>query len=112
MARKRLTNGEKIKILTATNGRLSNGESLRSIARSYNVTPFQLREWKRNQVKISATLTKKKSAGTGMTGMLKPFEAPLIGYALDQRALGVPVTYGLLAVKTCHLSVGDRQLPC
>lgn len=83
--------------------RLAGGESLRSIARSFDVTPFQLREWKRNRVKISSTQTKKKSAGPGMTGMLKPFEAPLIGYALDQRALGVPVTYGTLVIKACQL---------
>ena len=103
MARKRLTNGEKVKILIDMDARLSNGESLKSVSRLYNVTPFQLREWRRNRARISATLTKKKSAGAGMTGFLKQFEAPIIGYALDQRALGVKVTYGDLVVRACQL---------
>lgn len=109
MARKRLTNGQKLRVLFDMDNRLSRGESLKSVARLHNVMPSQLREWRRNRAKLSSTLTKKKSCGTGNAGFLKEFEEHIIGYALDQRALGIPVTYKLLQVKACQFSPDFRQ---
>ena len=101
--RKRLTNGQRLKILADMDGRLANGESLKSIARLHGVQPNQLRDWRRNRAKLSSTLVKKRSSSGGRVGILKPFEEHLIGYALDQRAHGIFVTYGGLVVRACQL---------
>ena len=53
-------------------GRLANGESLKSIARLHGVQPNQLRDWRRNRAKLSSTLVKKRSSSGGRVGILKP----------------------------------------
>lgn len=109
MARKRMTNGQKLKILADMDERLARGESLKSIARLHGVVPFQLREWRRNRVKLASVLGKKKSSGRGRTGFLKHLEEPIISCALDQRTRGIPVNYALLVVKACQLSEQFRE---
>ena len=46
-----------------------------------------------------------------MKGILKPFEALLVDYSLEQRALGTPVTYNLLVAKACELCEEFRHKP-
>jgi hypothetical protein len=73
MPRNRLTNGQKLAIITDTNQRLNQNESLKSIARSHNVQPVQIRKWKRQLNPLTAKKKSKKSISSGRPGRLKDF---------------------------------------
>ncbi|KAG7352318.1 hypothetical protein IV203_008366 [Nitzschia inconspicua] len=63
MARKRLTNGQKLQIVRDCEQRLANNESLRSIARSYD-----------KQLLLANTKSTKKSTSRGAKGRLQEYE--------------------------------------
>lgn len=103
MARKRLTIGEKLKILTEVDKLVEDGHSLRSAAATVGIQPVQVRKWRQQRRDFEAMPRKKKSVGRGMESSIKHLEDPLIGWVLDQRAEGIPVTYKLLQVKAAQL---------
>lgn len=110
MARKRHTNGQKVKIIADLENRLANGESLKSVARLYGVYPQQLRAWRKVKEKLASTLSKKKSLNRGRPSSIKALEDDLIGWALEQRELGNPVNYMLLTIKAGQLSEEFRNI--
>ena len=58
MARKRLTASQKLKIIRDADERTTNGESLKSVCRSYGIQPNQVRDWRR---KVNALTQTRKS---------------------------------------------------
>ena len=93
MARKQLTNGQKLKIVSETAQRLASGESLRAVARSYAVDPSQIRKWRAKAVQLAQTKRSKKSLATGRKGRLKDHEEELMEWAFDLRGDGTALTY-------------------
>ncbi|KAG7342830.1 CENP-B N-terminal DNA-binding domain containing protein [Nitzschia inconspicua] len=74
MARKRLTNGQKLQIVRDCEQRLANNESLRSIARSYGLQGKQIRNWRDKQLLLANTKSTKKSTSHGAKGRLQEYE--------------------------------------
>ena len=99
MARKRLTNSQKLRIVADAKQRLQLGESLKSIARSYDIQPVQIRKWTTLQVKLSSTKQSKKSLNQGFIGRLDPYEDEIMLWASKQRDAGFPLAYHHLVIK-------------
>ena len=93
MPRKRLTASEKLKIIADANDRMANGESLKSVCRSYAIQPHQLREWRGKTNALTQVRKNLKSLHTGLKGRLHNFEEPIIAWVLELREHGVPLTY-------------------
>ncbi|KAG7346841.1 hypothetical protein IV203_005910 [Nitzschia inconspicua] len=74
MARKRLTNGQKLQNVRDCEQRLANNESLRSIARSYGLQGKQIRMWRDKQLLLANTTSTKKSTSRGAKGRLQEYE--------------------------------------
>ena len=110
MARKQLTNGEKIKIVNETAQRLANGESLRAIARSFEVAPSQIRIWRAKVVQLAQTKRSKKSLATGRKGRLNDHEEVLMDWAFNLRNAGHGLTYWHLVAKAAEVCDGFGNL--
>jgi len=65
MARKRLTNGQKLSILNDCMARQAMGESLRSVAHSHGIQPVQIRKWKLKTNQLSSSKRRNKSLSRG-----------------------------------------------
>jgi transposase-like protein len=61
MAPRRWSVSDKLKMIASANERMAEGESLRSICRSFTIQPNQLRDWKRDVDKLSRSKKNKKS---------------------------------------------------
>jgi hypothetical protein len=109
MPRNRLTNGQKLAIITDTNQRLNQNESLKSIARSHNVQPVQIRKWKRQLNHLTAKKKSKKSISSGRPGRLKDFEEEIMGWAFQKRDAVIPLQYRNLIIKACELNDDFRN---
>ncbi|KAG7359208.1 DDE superfamily endonuclease [Nitzschia inconspicua] len=110
MARKRLTNGQKLQIVRDCEQRLANNESLRSIARSYGVQGVQIRQWRDKQSLLAATKSTKKSTSRGAKSRLQEYEDEIMTWAFHQREAGVPLTYKHLVVKAGQVWPEFRKL--
>ena len=110
MARKQLTNGQKLKIVNQTAQRLTTGESLRSIARSFAVDPSQIRKWRAKAVQLAQTKRSKKSLVTGRKGRLKDHEEVLMEWAFNLRDEGMALTYWDLVRKAIEVCDGFGNL--
>ena len=110
MARKQLTNGQKIKIVDETAQRLASGESLRAIARSFAVDPSQICKWRVNVVQLAQTKRTKKSVATGRKGRLKDSEDILMEWAFNLRDAGTALTYKHLVRKAIEVCDGFAEL--
>ena len=110
MARKQLTNGQKIKIVDETAQRLASGESLRAIARSFAVDPSQIRKWRAKVVQLAQTKRTKKSVATGRKGRLKDNEDVLMEWAFNLRDAGMGLTYKHLVRKAIEVVDGFAEL--
>ena len=67
------------------------------------IQPCQLRKWQRNKVKLIGTPKNKKLLGRGKKSSIAHLEPQIIGWVLDQRALGIPLTYKVLQVKISQM---------
>jgi hypothetical protein len=110
MARRRLTNGEKLAIVRAADERLANGESLRSIARSFNVQGVQIRKWQAKMLQLAQTRRSAKSINKGRIGRLNQWEEEIMMWALQMRDAGVPLSYRHLVIKASELDAGFNEL--
>jgi hypothetical protein len=110
MARKQLTNGQKIKIVNETAQRIASGESLRSAARLFNVEPTQIRKWRAKVVQLAQTKRSKKSLATGRKGRLKDHEEELMEWAFSLRHDGVPLGYSRMVTKAIEICDGFGNL--
>ena len=110
MARKQLTNGQKIKIVNETAQRIASGESLRSVARSFDVEPTQIRKWRAKVVQLAQTKRSKKSLATGRKGRLKDHEEELMEWAFSLRHDGVPLGYSRMVTKAIEICDGFGNL--
>ncbi|KAG7347041.1 DDE superfamily endonuclease [Nitzschia inconspicua] len=93
MARKRLTNGQKLQIVRDCEQRLANNEPVRSIARSYGLQGKQIRNWRDKQLLLANTKSTKKSTSRGAKGRLQEYEDEIMTWAFYQRDAGVPLAY-------------------
>jgi len=111
MARKHLTNGQKLSILNDCMARQAMGESLRSVARSHGIQPVQIRKkWK---LKTNQLLSYKRGNGSlsrGREGRLGPFEEQIIGWALNKREAGFAIKYGHLRLYAIRLNPAFGEL--
>ena len=110
MARKRHTIAEKLRILSDAEARLALGESMRSIARSYNLQGGQIRDWKKKHVKLASFKRTKKSLARGAKSCLAPFEDKIMTWAMQLQDAGVPLQYRHLMIKTGEIWPAFRQL--
>ncbi|KAG7364517.1 DDE superfamily endonuclease [Nitzschia inconspicua] len=111
MARKRYNIGQKLKLLDEFETLRQQGYSRRKAAASLGVQPIQIRKWTHNRPVMQQCPRKKKSICKGRLSALKHLEQPLIGWCLDQRAEGIPVTYALLQIRAGQLDEEFRQRP-
>ncbi|KAG7364014.1 hypothetical protein IV203_037216 [Nitzschia inconspicua] len=109
MARKRYNIGQKLKMLDEFAKLRQQGYSLRKAAASLGVQPTQIRKWTHNRPVMQQCPRQKKSICKGRVSAIKHLEQPLIGWCLDQRAEGIPLTYALLQVKAGQLDEEFRQ---
>ena len=110
MARKYLSNGEKLTILQDLDLRTAQGESLKSVARSYGLDPSQIRKWRAKRLELTQTKTKAKTLGKGRPSSIKHLEDRIVGWALDMRARGVPLKYRELQVRAARLDPNFAEL--
>ncbi|KAG7368805.1 DDE superfamily endonuclease [Nitzschia inconspicua] len=110
MARKRLTNGQKLQIVRDCEQRLANNESLRSIARSYGLQGKQIRNWRDKQLLLANTKSTKKSTSRGAKGRLQEYEDEIMTWAFYQRDAGVPLAYKHLVIKAGQVWPEFRNL--
>ena len=99
MARKQYTHAQKLRIVADADERLAQGESLRSIARFYNIQGVQIRSWKKQEMQLALTKRTKKSLSCGAVGRLHQFEEEIMCWAIFQRDAGVPLAYRHVMVK-------------
>ncbi|KAG7372235.1 Tc5 transposase [Nitzschia inconspicua] len=111
MTRKRYNIGQKLKLLDEFETLRQQGYSRRKAAASLGVQPIQIRRWTHNRPVMQQCPRKKKSICKGRVSALKHLEEPLMSWCLDQRAEGIPVTYGLLQIKAGQLDEEFRQRP-
>ena len=103
MQKKYYSLSEKLRILSTTNQRLEQGESLRSIAESFGVQGNQLRRWQQKRNQFIRTKKTRKALTTGRVSCLKHLEAELIQWFLDLREAGVAINYRALCIKAARL---------
>ena len=108
MAQKCYTNGKKLKILEEVDRQVAQGNSLRSVAKAVGVQPAQIRDWRCKKATIQSLPCKKKLISRGNPSTIKHLEEQVIGWALDQRADGIPLTYGILQIKAAQLDKAFR----
>ena len=101
--RKCLSNGEKLKMLEEVDRRrLAQGNSLRR-PKALGVQPIQIQNWRRQRAQLQQVPWKNRSVHRGKESCIKHLEQALIGWCLDQRAVGIPVYYATLQVKAAQL---------
>ena len=69
------------------------GESWRGIARSFNVQATQLKGWCSDLPRLEASSNTNFTLHTGRQSILAPYEERIVGWILEQRDRGVPVSY-------------------
>ena len=110
MPKKYLSNGQKLTILEDLDLRTAQGESLKSVARSYGLDPSQIRKWRAKRLELTQTKTKAKTLGKGRPSTIKHLEDRIVGWALDMRARGVPLKYRELQVRAARLDPNFAEL--
>ena len=111
MARKRLTASQKLKIIRDADERTTNGESLKSVCRSYGIQPNQVRDWRRKVNALTQTRKSLKSLHTGFKGRLHNFEEPIIAWVLEMREHGVPLTYKHVVLRAIQVDPTFADVP-
>ncbi len=100
MIKKFLRITDKLKILEQANNRQLNVESPRSIARSINVQPNQIRRWRGQRHQMVRAKKAKKTLTPGRTSSMIHLEADLVQWFLDLRETGICLSYRALCRTT------------
>ena len=103
MPRTNISVGRRLMILRDLETRQSNGESLKSVARSHGVQPSQIRRWKANKDKLSRAKNSKKTVASGRKPSFLHLEDELMGWAFALRDEGKPVKYSHIQLEACKM---------
>lgn len=110
MVRTRFTVSQKLAVIADANQRMGNGESLKSVCRSYNIQPNQLRDWKRKVDDLARGRKHLKALHGGLKGRLHAFEEPIVGWILEMREHGVPLCYKHVVLKAIQVDPTFAEL--
>ena len=103
MPRKTYTSKEKLNILSAVEQGLAEGKSLRSLARSFDVQPKQLRNWKNNKTALLDSRSSAKTTNAGRKSALLPVEEDLLRWFFEMREQGMGVSVRMMVSKASEL---------
>ena len=109
MPRKSYTNKQKLAILNEVEKGIAEGQTLRSLARSFGLQPKQLREWKTKKTTLANARSGAKSIHTGHKSILHEFEEDLLRWFFELREQGMGISVRMMILKASELKADYRR---